>query len=412
MHVVLVSSFYYPTLRGGAEHTIQYLAEALVRAGVQVSVVSLNDQGKEERYQHKGVECRSLPVRNLAACLNARNPAPAVAKAIWHLVDVYNPLAGRVLEQHLRDLRPDIVQTHNLPGWSCAAWTAARRTCPIHVQVLHDYQLTCPTATRFRNGTNCISTCASCRPFSTLRQRLSQRVTHVVANSDYTRQLHRQLGFFRHARSFDVIHGAVPTPPNPPENVPAGRTLRIGYLGRLHPTKGLDLLIDAFLAANLPGATLRIAGRGTEAYEAELRQKTRGLAVEFVGQQESAKFLSTLDVLVAPSLWNEPMGRVVIEAATQGVPVIASNRGGIPELVDEGKTGWLFDPATPAPLEKILRQLTPTRLGAMREDCRQHAEKFSPENIAAQWLNLYATLRTQVSPNVLPSRRPEPAPIP
>lgn len=393
MHLALISTLYYPRMRGGAEHSLQLLAEALVRKGVRVSTLSLNGEHKEERYTHNGVECRSLPVPNLARCLDTKNTASGPARLIWHVRDIYNPEAGRLLEWQLHDLKPDIVQTHNLPGWSCSAWSAARRLGLPHIQVLHDFQLTCPTTTRFREGKNCGRTCAKCQPFASLRRRFSQRVSHVVANSHYTRQLHRDLGFFSSASVFDVIYGAVPPPAIPRTHVARPESpLRIGYIGRLHPTKGVDLLITAFLSAARKDAVLRIAGTGTADYEAQLRQQTAGHAVEFLGHTTPADFFPTIDVLVVPSIWNEPMGRVVIEAATHGVPVIAAARGGIPELVQEGRTGWLFDPAVPGQLTGRLAALDTTQFHVMHRACQEWGGAFSPETISNNWLSLYRRL--------------------
>jgi glycosyltransferase involved in cell wall biosynthesis len=392
MHLAFVSTYYYPRMRGGAEHSLQHHAETLVQRGARVSVFSLHEGAKPERFTHRGVECHALPAPQLGRVLDTRQRAPAALRAAWHILDVYNPAAGRLLETELRRIQPDLVQTENLPGWTCAAWTAARRYGRPHLQMLHDYQLTCPAATRFRVGVNCTRTCVSCRPFAALRQRFSRSVRHVVANSRYTRGLHQSLGFFPRAASFDVIYGAVPQghPVEPPAR-PDGR-LRIGYLGRLHATKGVRLLIEAFARAGRADAVLRIAGTGDPEEETLLREAARGQAVEFLGHAPASEFLAGLDVLVAPSLWHEPMGRVVIEAAGQGVPVIAAARGGIPELLIEGRTGWTFDPDRIEALVERLRGLDRSVLAGMRADCRRFAEPFGPEPIAARWLELYGRL--------------------
>lgn len=389
MHLAFLSTHYYPRMRGGAEHSLQYHAETLVRLGARVSVLSLHDGDKVERFTHHGVECHAFPAPNLRQCLAPTHRASAASRAAWHLIDIYNLAARRLLERELRAIKPDLLQTENLPGWSCAAWDAIRCVGIPHIQMLHDFQLTCPAATRFRNGDNCRNTCFTCRPLATVTRRLSQRVRHVVANSNYTRDLYKRLGFFGNARSFDVIYGAVPPPVSRAESRREG-PVRVGYLGRLHPTKGIRVLLDAFIHVDHPDLVLRIAGTGVADYEAELRAAARGHAVEFLGHAPAAEFLDTIDVLVVPSLWHEPMGRVVIEAATHGVPVIAATRGGISELFTEGETGWSFDPAEPEQLERHLRALRRDRLAQMREACRRSAAKFAPEPIAQTWLQLYS----------------------
>jgi glycogen(starch) synthase len=398
MHICLVSTFYYPRLRGGTEHSLQHLAESLAGKGVRVSVVSLHDGTKAERFEHNGVECHALPAAHLAKCLDRTVQHTAPIRALWHVLDVFNPSAGRLLAGTLAEIRPDIVQTHNLPGWSCAAWRAVRNDALPHIQVLHDYQLTCPPATRFRKGANCLGTCAGCMPFCAARRRLSGSVRHVVANSHYTRKLHLDLGFFRSASSFDVIYGAVPrqsqfAPGPSPDN-----RLKVGYLGRLHPSKGIELLVDSFTAAGRTDAKLLIAGRGTESYESELRRRAAGRAIDFVGQRNGSEFLSSIDVLVVPSLWNEPMGRVIIEAASHGVPVVAAARGGIPELVKVGRTGWLFDPSVPGQLDRIIRDLALDDIQRLGPACLSWAEEFGPEAISGQWISLYERILARSGP--------------
>lgn len=418
MHIALVSTFYYPRLHGGTEHSLQLHAEALVRRGFRVSVLSLHEGGKPEHFEHNGVSVHTLPAPNLARCLARPQRASAAARAVWHLVDVYNPVAGRLLERELRRLKPDLVHTANLPGWSCAAWAAVRRCGIPHVQMLHDFQLTCPAATRFRDGRNCTSTCAKCAALSWARLRASQRVRHVVANSEYTREVHRSLGFFARAETFDVIHGCVAAVPTPPQDV--GRApdspLRLGYIGRLHPTKGVELLVDAFRATGRRDLVLRIAGTGADGYPERLRSRAGGGRVELLGHVAPSEFLSSIDVLVVPSLWNEPMGRVVIEAARAGVPVIAAKRGGIPELVLERRTGWLFEPDDPDELTERLRDLTPGVTLAMRDACLDWGAEFSPERISAKWEALYTRVAAARTPGtfhgLLPAGTPVTTPTP
>lgn len=389
MHLAFLSTNYYPRMVGGAEHSLQYHAETLVRLGARVSVLSLHEKDTVERFQHNGVECHTFPAPNLRQCLDLKQRASAGARAAWHIVDLYNPAAGRLLRRELLTIRPDLLQTENLPGWSCAIWAAARQVGVPHIQMLHDFQLSCLAATRFRDGRNCENACLPCRAFSTLTRRLSRKVRHVVANSHYTRDLYKRLGFFSGAHTFDVIYGAVPLPHASAIVRAVDSRIRVGFLGRLHPTKGIRVLLDAFIRTARPDLVLRIAGSGAEAYEAELRAEAGGHAVEFLGHTPANEFLREIDVLVVPSLWHEPMGRVVIEAAMHGVPVVAANRGGISELFVEGSTGWSFDPGEPAQLEARLRSLTRAELQQMKEACRNSAQLYGPDVVADKWIQLY-----------------------
>lgn len=390
MHIAFVSTFYYPRMHGGTEQSLQYQAEAHVKKGVRATVISFHDGEKPEHFTHNGVDCLTLPVPNFSRCLDVKHRTSATVRSLWHVIDIYNPVAGRLLEKVLREIKPDIVQTHNLPGWSCAAWSACRRLDLPNIQVLHDFQLTCPTATRFRAGENCKGTCMTCVPFGILRKRFSQRVNYVVANSNYTRELHLGLGYFSAAKRFEVIYGAVPPPvKSQGETQRPSQTIRIGYIGRLHSTKGIELLIESFISVARKDMVLRVAGSGPEPYEAELRQKAQGAAVEFLGHTPASDFFQSIDLLVVPSLWNEPMGRVAIEAANHGVAVVAAKRGGIPELVQAGKTGWLFDPSVSGELAGILSAVTRDEILALRPNCLAWGQTFSAEKTSDKWISLY-----------------------
>jgi glycosyltransferase involved in cell wall biosynthesis len=113
---------------------------------------------------------------------------------------------------------------------------------------------------------------------------------------------------------------------------------RIGFLGRLEPVKGLDVLLDAFDLLQSP-ASLVVAGDGSE----RQRLAARSERVHFLGPVDFAQvpaFLKSLDVLVLPSitilpLHKEQFGRVLVEAMAAGVPVIGSSSGAIPEVIDD-----------------------------------------------------------------------------
>ena len=146
--------------------------------------------------------------------------------------------------------------------------------------------------------------------------------------------LHTRNGYFPGVPA-SVIYNPYdpPTTPVPPPTGRAGTVL--GYLGRLAPSKGVDLMIDAFalIIRRHAGSRLLIAGSGASDYVEGLKLRAKGLQVEFVGQMSPDDFFPLVDVTVVPSVWNEPLGRVVIESFAFARPVVATPVGGIPELV-------------------------------------------------------------------------------
>jgi glycosyltransferase involved in cell wall biosynthesis len=100
-----------------------------------------------------------------------------------------------------------------------------------------------------------------------------------------------------------------------------------------------------------------------------------------------------------PSCWQEPFGRVVIEAYAHGLPVIAAQRGGLPEIVDDGETGWTYDPDSDAMLKRHLEKVctSPEQLRKMRPAVRERAKTFGVDRHAQAYEHVYNRAIADVS---------------
>ncbi len=165
------------------------------------------------------------------------------------------------------------------------------------------------------------------------------------------------------ARIRAIYHGINKEYVKKEPKTPSAR-LRFGYLGTLLKHKGLDVLIDAF--NRLPGdrAELYIHGFGDEDEKGmlgRLKKKAKDGRVHFMGpynHTELSGILSNLDVVVVPSIWHETFNIVAREALLSGCPVIASDIGALPEAIDDGRNGFLFEPGDPDDLSgKMMRFL-------------------------------------------------------
>lgn len=333
MHVVLINSYYHPNEPGGAERSVRSLAEGLVALGHRVTVIALGE--KRHSYHLNGVAIEQLPIRNRYLPLG-RGHDGGVGKLKWHALDSYNSAAGRDIEALLRQLQPDLVHSHNLGGFSVAAWAAVKRLGLPLVHTTRDFYLLCPKTTmQGRGDCSCTSPCLPCRPFAWPRHRASRLVDHVVGISQFILKRHLDNGYFPTASS-SVIYNGYDAPAvtfKPPGNV-----FTLGFIGRLAPAKGVGMLLEALallVAANSP-VELLIAGEGDDDYVGQLKKQAENLPVKFVGHQQPADFFRQIDIAVVPSIWNEPLGRVVIEAMANGKPVVATPVGGIPELLANG----------------------------------------------------------------------------
>jgi glycosyltransferase involved in cell wall biosynthesis len=165
-------------------------------------------------------------------------------------------------------------------------------------------------------------------------------------------------------------------------------------VGQLINAKGADVLLRA-LAALPAHAVLWLIGEGAE--KETLAQLVAGLKLEarvrFLGlQQHVHPYLQAADCFVCPSRWAEAAGLVVLEAAACGLPVLASRIGGLPEYVEEGQGGFLFEPGNHEMLAALLGRLIgdPGLCRRMGEEARLRAlHHFSPEVGLPDALDLY-----------------------
>ena len=170
-----------------------------------------------------------------------------------------------------------------------------------------------------------------------------------------------------------------------------------GYLlvvGRLRIRKGVDVLLAAMpeLLRRHPAARLLIAGDGEHraALERAAAALALGEAVSFLGRADAMRvrrLLRGAAALVVPSIY-EGMPLVVLEAMEASVPVVASRVSGIPEVVEDGRTGWLVPPEEPARLAAALSAALDDPAAASRRGAagrRLLAERFRPVHAARRW---------------------------
>ena len=174
---------------------------------------------------------------------------------------------------------------------------------------------------------------------------------------------------------------------------PAGHDSLV-FVGRLRIRKGLEVLLEALarLRAERPGVRLRVAGDGEHRTAVERAVLRLGLeeTVEVLGRCDEAQvreLLRTSRALVVPSIY-EGMPLVILEAMEAGLPVVASAVSGIPEVVIDGRSGWLVPAERPGRLaEALLEVLEDPSEAARRGQAGRELleERFRPESVARLW---------------------------
>jgi len=389
MKVVLLNALYAPTnAMGGTERVVQTLAEALLARGHEPVVVCTGAARGVAREQIGGVPVHVVGLRNLYP-LPPRDGRRLLAKPIWHAVDTGNAAMANAVRRILDEERPAVVHTHNLTGFSALAWSAARdRGIPI-VHTLHDYYLLCPRSTMFADGANCAGRHPACALLSWPRVKLSSHVRAVVGVSRFVLDRHLAYGAFPRSETF-VIGNPCASPSAAAERHESAR-LRIGYLGRLEPAKGIERLLGEAVGLAGDDWELHVGGSGADGFGRQLRERFADPRIRFHGFVDRDDFLKAIDLVVVPSLSHETFGLVAIEAFAAGVPVLASRRGGLGEVVTDGVTGALFEPDHSGELRRLLEAFVaePARARRMRDACLRRARDFDPMTITERYEIVY-----------------------
>lgn len=389
MKIVILNAFYFPDEIGGAERSVRILAEGLVSFGHEVSVLCLGQERVSD--EHNGVRVERLPIRNFYLPSGKGESRSGLSKMVWHMRDLHNIAAKSDVQSILNKLRPDIMHTNNLSGFSTAVWGCGRRA---GIPVLHtprDFYLLCPKGTMMSCQRACSEPCKTCLPFASTRRIAAENVDSVVGISQFILNRHIENGFFNGVASRVIYNPFVPMSNLPPKGT--NEYPVVGYLGRLDPAKGIELLLQSIglIKLKFPRIRLLVGGVGTEDYEVKLRRAAEGLPVEFLGHIDQQNFFNRIDLLAVPSIWNEPLGRVVLEAYASGVPVVATAVGGLPEITCAA-SGELVSDVSPIgfaeALQRMIERIKQDPKG-IREAALNEAKKYSPDVVVRAYEAAY-----------------------
>ncbi len=390
MKILLYNTYYTPNIVGGADRVTQALAEGLNRAGHEVVVATLS-KDNQFRVQHlNGVKIYYLPVNNRLSHLRVPN-RNFLTRILWHFWSAFNPAGKKAIRALIDQEKPDLVHTHSLAGFTVATWRIANKAKLPVVHTLHDHYLACPRGTMFVNGSNCRLQCAACRIVTGMRRAHCDYLDAVIGVSDYIINRHLELGYFNNTAMRKVIRNSTDKIDAHEARVEYDGPIRLGFLGRLAPFKGLELLLSTLASIQSGSWKLNIAGSGSSDYVKYLKDNWPCKNVEHLGFVKPQTLFRNIDVLVVPSTYNDPAPLVILEAYAHGIPVLVSNYGGSPEMVIEGETGWVFDPDDNRSLKHKLEDLTKNPLPwiDIRQKCLQMAENYTLERMVDKYVNIY-----------------------
>jgi glycosyltransferase involved in cell wall biosynthesis len=375
----LASDYLYPI--GGAEIHMLDLASLLERGGHQVRL------------------------------LGAEKPP---GKSVL-LTRIYDPRWATRLKKLVSEFKPHVIHVHNFSYVLSGSVLRMAKTAGLPVVLtVHDAHLLCPRTWLVNKegipctkamGPHCIIDGCALKPYFLYvygklllhRKAVMTYVDKIIAPSRF---LHRLLteAFGEHK----VINLPYFSPIKPFYPLPLPEKPRILYCGKLVPEKGVDVLIKALPAivrAISDDVKLTVVGDGPERRRLEDLAMALGLRhfVDFVGwvpHNEVSKYYQLAWLICVPSLWQENFPLVAIESYMHGRPILGSRIGGLPELIKDGITGYLFRPGDPDDLaSKAVRMLSERKLVEdMGRNMFSHLPFLDSEYFIDKLIKLYQSL--------------------
>ncbi|AMC36804.1 glycosyltransferase family 4 protein [Janthinobacterium sp. B9-8] len=305
----------------------------------------------------------------------------------------------------LKRVKPDVIHVHNtFPLISPSLYWAAQALNVPLVQTLHNFRLLCPQATFLRDG----RVCEDCVGHATWRGIMRRCYRDSFAQSAVLSgmlTIHRSVGTYKNKINRYIalnefcknkyIQGGIPADkimikPNFAEDVGCGAEQRSGflYVGRLSPEKGARIFATAFSAD--PHGHLAVVGAGEESvYLTGIAQLDLCGALP---QQEVRAYMRSSLALVLPSICYENMPMTLVEAYSSGLPVIASRLGPLCDLVEDGKTGLLFNASDADDLAKKMTWAVnnPEAMAEMGRNAREkYLAEYTPDKNYEILMNIY-----------------------
>jgi glycosyltransferase involved in cell wall biosynthesis len=404
MKILLISSLY--GLNGfGAGIAVQNLAEGLTARGHAVTVVTHGLSRRAEIEIENGVKVYRFRPFNIYP-IQQRESRPAWQKIVWQFIDFYNPAVVSPLRRILGDEQADVINIHKMRGFSGAVWTSMAASFPGRlVQTCHDFESYSPIL-QGQVGLNAIGGHPLVYPYLILRRLLTRGISFVTAPSNFALQTVLSKGMFPGAESIVVpnSHGMSRTQllqlkrSIEQQLKETKRPTRFLYLGRLEKEKGVELICKVFAQLTEKYSDIRLDLIGSGSLDADLRKhygSVPGLFFQglLYGEEKSA-WIAGCDVMLIPSQWPEVSPLVILEAYAHGKPVITSRIGGMPELVQTGRTGKSIDPFNLNAWVEAMEDVVIHRkdYNQMRPDCFEAAKAYSVETICDHYFSIYSKL--------------------
>ena len=402
MNILYLNNYNY--LRGGAESVFLAEAELMEKYGNKVHIFS-----RQHPNNLPSLYDRFFPREMMTESLK---PTISGVRSLWQLF--YNWGAKRGLAKMLQGTRIDVAHAHNIYGGLTTSVLDVlyKKNVPI-LMTIHDYKLICPNYKLIAKKRIC-EDCKSGKFYMAVRnschkdslmasaiyaietyfnewfQKYRKNVRFLIAPSRFIKAKFIEFGWPE--KHIEYIPNSLDLSKFEPQFTPGNYFL---FLGRLSSEKGILTLINAFMKIKSKNVKFLIVGEGPMRNQLE-RQAKADSRIRFTGYLSGNALKETTRnalAVILPSEWYENAPISVLEAFALGKPVVGSRIGGIPEMIDEGVNGYLFEPGNVDDLREnieFLLSMPDKQINEMGKAARQKAEReYNPELHYERLLDIY-----------------------
>ncbi len=395
MKICFLSSLYSPFEIGGAEIYVRKVAEGLVKRGHEVQVITVLQQKNSKTQENiNGVSVYRVEPFNLYPNYDFSRK-PLMERAAWHLIDLWNMRSYQAIKHIIEIEKPDIIHINNFTGLSSAIFNLGKSLDIPLVFTPHDYALICLRTTLLKSSLElCTNPPFTCRVHNALQKYLVDgKPDAITPVSNFLFDKLSERGLFLNMKPVVL---KVPVILNPCRTVKSYGSLKLLYAGRFDKQKGIYTLIEAFRQLHTQNVSLDMVGTGPEFENVKkIVSEYQNITLHgFIPNDKIQQFYQTANLVIVPSLWYDMAQFVIAEAFNSSTPVIGSNIGGIPEVINNGHNGFLFTPGdAPELRDTIDNALSNTaQLKQLEEGAYQSSQLFSIELFLDRLLEIYRNL--------------------
>jgi len=325
----------------------------------------------------KVIELKNYNCSSFYSVITNKPPISSAKKFLWNILDLWNFSSYNQIKRILENEKPDMVHTNGITGISSSIFSAIKRTQIPHVHTLHNFELISRWGSLFRNGKLILNFNPLDRIYIKFMCNVSSDITAVISPSNFVMNYHKKLGYFKNSKCFVIPHG---TKLNIDVRPKEGVGKEFLFLGRITKKKGAYLTIQAFKKIKEKNVKLHILGDGPdlETIKDMGKQDERIQFHGYVNEQQKKQFFENCSYAIFPSIWYENFPLTIYEFMSNGLPVLASDLGAIPELVKDGQNGYLFNSGDFESLRKTIEKLLADEiiLNKLSKNAIESSKKF------------------------------------